>query len=257
MKTLLFFFLLAGIACQEVSAQADIRLYPSRLFFYRQEGAVQQKVIHLVNRSAKRVVCRAEIVDWKRDSTGNKSYYFPGTLASSASSVMSVQYPMITLEPGEDKEVVVDMDMKLETGFKNAMLFFTQVDTDSLKRGLKILIQLGVHLYSLPERYTDKKITVRNASLLDTGNVRRLFFDISNTTQAIIDTDIKAEIRDSDGSKLDESAQLPVSSMPGDRYRVSIPFPKKTKLKNGSRIIVYLDNGMEHPLQVVEIPYQL
>ncbi len=257
MKALLLSFLFLPALLQHANAQADIRLYPSRLFFYQQEGLIQKKTIHLVNKSLKKVVCRAEILDWKRDSTGNKIYYAAGTLATSASRIMSAQHNTITLEPGEDKEITISMDMKNgEEGFKNSMLFFTQIDTDSLKRGIKILIQLGVHLYSLPEKYVEKQISVNSAKWQDKNDNPAIRVDLSNITKAIIDTEIKAEIFNEEGDKLDESSKMPISSMPEDSFFVTLPFTKTNKLKNGGKIILYLDNGFEYPLQVVEIPFK-
>lgn len=257
MKTILVSLLFSAVLFQQANAQADIRLYPSRLFFYQQEGLKQQKTVHLINKSTKKVVCLADILDWKRDSTGNKIYYPAGTLSTGASGFMSVQHKTISLEPGEDKEITVSMNMKPgETAFKNSMLFFTQIDTDTLQKGLKILIQLGVHLYSLPEKYVTKKITVSNAMLQDTGASPNLCLDISNTTQAVIDSEIKAEIVNEDSEKPEESIRVPFSSMPSDFFRVKIPFKKTNKFKNATKIIVYIDNGFEHPLQVVEIPFK-
>ena len=255
MKTIIKSLLFLSVLLQQVNAQADIRLYPSRLFFYQQEGLQQQKTVHLVNKSAKKVICLAEMLDWKRDSTGNKIYYPIGTLPTSGSSIMTVSQNTISLEPGEDKEITISMNMKNgETTFKNSMLFFTQVDTDTLQKGLKILIQLGVHLYSVPQKYVDKIIIVSNAIIKDTGGGPNLCFDIANTTRAIIDTEIKAEILNEEGEKQEESQKMHISSMPDDSFRVTIPFNKTSKLKNGSKIIVYIDNGFEHPLQMVEIP---
>lgn len=257
MKTITLLFFFCSIVAQGVKAQADIRLYPSRLFFYQQEGLVQTKTIHLINRSAKKVVCRAEILDWQRDSSGNKIYYPESTLPSSASRIMSVQHNTIVLEPEEDKEITIRMDMKNgEAGFKNSMLFFTQIDTDSLRKGLKILIQLGVHLYSLPQKYVEKQVKINKATWQDKDSITSLHLDISNKTQGVIDTEIKAEIFSEDGNRLDESKKVPVSSMPGDSFRVNIPFIKTNKLQNARKIIVYIDNGFEYPLQVVEVPFK-
>jgi hypothetical protein len=257
MKTIVLLFFFCSMLVQGVIAQADIRLYPSRLFFYQQEGLVQTKTIHLVNRSAKKIVCRAEILDWQRDSTGNKIYYRENSLPSSASRMMSVQHNTIVLEPEEDKEITIRMDMKNgEAGFKNSMLFFTQIDTDSLRKGLKILIQLGVHLYSLPQKYVEKQVKVNKAIFQNKDSTTSLSLDISNLTQGVVDTEIKADILSEDGNRLDESKKVPVSSMPGDSFKVTIPFIKSNKLQNARKIIVYIDNGFEHPLQVVEIPFK-
>lgn len=258
MKAILLSFLFLPALLQHANAQADIRLYPSRLFFYQQEGLIQKRTVHLVNKSLKKVVCMAEILDWKRDSTGNKIYYAAGTLSTSASAIMSVQQNTIILEPGEDKEITVSMNIKDgEEGFKNSMLFFTQIDTDSLKKGMKILIQLGVHLYSLPEKYAEKQIRVNSAKWQDKDDNSNLRLDISNITQSIIDTEIKAEIYNEEGEKLEESKKVSISTMPDDFFRVNLPFIIKTnKLKNGSKIILYIDNGFEYPLQVVEIPFK-
>ncbi len=254
MPLLLFF---CSVLVQGAIAQADIRLYPSRLFFYQQEGLVQTKTVHLVNRSGKKIVCRAEILDWQRDSSGNKIYYPENTMSSSASRIMSVPHHTIVLQPEEDKEVTIRMDMKHgEAGFKNAMLFFTQVDTDSLHKGIKILIQLGVHLYSLPQKYVDKQVTVNKVTWQNKDSVTSLSLAISNQTLAVIDTELKAEIFNEEGTRLEESKKVPVSSMPGDSFRVTIPFIKTNKLQNAHKIIVYIDNGFEHPLQVVEVPFK-
>lgn len=256
MKTLfLSLIAFAGFTIQ-ARAQADIRLYPSRVFFYQQEGRIQQKTIHLVNKSTKKVVCRAELFDWKRDSTGNKVYYPAGTLPASGAGVLSVQHNTIVLQPGEDREITVSLDMKNASEFKNSMLFFTQIDTDSLKKGLKILIQLGVHLYSLPEKYVERQVKIDRATWQDTEDKLGVNLRLSNVTGAIIDTEIKAELVAKDGEQLGESGKIPVSSMPGDSFRIHIPFNKTNPIQNGSKIIVYIDNGFEYPLQVVEIPFK-
>lgn len=256
MKIIIMFIIL----CQTVlftTAQADIRLYPARLFFYQQEGVVQQKSVHLINKSAKMVVCKAELLDWKRDTLGNKIYYPAGTLATSASNILSLMQNTITLMPGEDKEISIEMNSKSAANeFKNSMLFFTQIDMDSLKSGLKVLIQLGVHVYSLPQKYTDKQIKINNAVWLNKDDDSRLSMDISNATTAIIDTDMRAEIFNEDGDKLEQSSKISISSMPNDAYKVTIPFIKTNRLKHASKIIVYIDNGFEYPLQVVEIPFK-
>lgn len=257
MKTIYLLFFFCSILVEGVIAQADIRLYPSRVFFYQQEGRMQTKTIHLVNRSAKKIICRAEILDWQRDSTGNKIYYPENTLSKSASRIMSISHNTIVLEPGEDKEITISMDMKNgEDGFKNSMLFFTQIDTDSLRKGLKILIQLGVHLYSLPEKYVEKQVKVNKAALQNKDSISNLSLDISNITLGVIDTEIKAEIFSEDGTRLNESKKVPISSMPGDSFKVIIPFIKSNKFQNAHKIIVYIDNGFEYPLQVVEIPFK-
>lgn len=238
-------------------AQADIRLYPARVFFYTQDGMIQQKSVHIINKSNKTITCSIDLMDWNRDSIGMKKYYVLGFLSSTVKEMLSTNIKTIQLAPNEEKDIMIDLKLNNKNiSFKNSMLFITQMDTDSTQKGIKILAQLGIHLYITNNKYLDKQLIVSDANIQKTEKGKTLKFNVHNKTKGVIDTDIKSELQDENGKTIEISKKLPISTMPNDKYTVQIPFTKMNMQNHAYKIILYIDNGYEFPLQVIEIPYK-
>lgn len=154
----LFSILLAVSFCEMPSASAQISVSPSRIFFEGKPGETVMQVVTLHNEGQKEYEFNINLKDWNRDSSGIKVYAEAGTMPLSNANYISLNQSMITLQPGESKDVPVHLQIPaagLGTLATNSMLFFTQnVKEEQASNipsiGIKVGFEYGIQLFYNP-----------------------------------------------------------------------------------------------------------
>ncbi|MBE9583109.1 Fn3-like domain-containing protein [Mucilaginibacter sp. JRF] len=265
---LLSFLVFLNIILISASANAQsISISPSRLFFTGNAGQELTEQVTLTNSGTTSVIFRSSLMDWKRDSIGEKQYAPANTLPSSNASWIEVKPNVITVPANGSAIVTVTMHVpaKLPTAsVSNSMLFLTQINEQLAKTtakgnspriGVSVKLEFGVHVYFTQPTalskdldiaafdyrgiITEKGVKVRrfaikvksNGTVVTDGTLR---FDITNQTTG---TDYKVEPR-------------ALSFLPGNEQVVYLDLP--VTLTGKYVLVALLDSGEETSLKVAK-----
>jgi hypothetical protein len=255
----LMLLLMTRISAQEISVS------PSRLFFIGVAGQTYSQQVLLHNSGSEKAIFRSGLMDWKRDSLGNKVYAPAGTFQGSNASWVEVRPNIVEIEPGARKEVTVVLHVPKEeagnTKLRNSMLFLTQVNAGKAKLptggktslGVLIKLEFGLHVYYTPptNQLKDMEFT---ALYLDRGTAagaqKRVAVKIKNTGNVVVDGHLKLELTNKGNGKDLKLPLQALSMLPGDEQVVYQELPDN--LQGDYLLVALLDNGEETNLKVAK-----
>ena len=254
--SLLILCLTGNTLCQ---AQFGFQVSPSRVYFNHKSKGEQTALLHLSNTTDTRLVLQATCADWRRDSVGTKVYHPSGTLLSTCCPLVKVTPSVIEMAPGEKRDVLITLsaDEPKPNLIRNGMILLTQSNEHEVAR-LKgasqfiIKIELGVHVYVLPEESAAPDIAIEGMNVLGSGEQRFVNVKVHNNGGTLLESQLKIEYLNMETMEEVKAEALPVNTMPSDAFNVSATIPPK--LVSGKYLIVaILDSGPSHALKVAEL----
>ncbi|MCC8407849.1 hypothetical protein LJ707_02840 [Mucilaginibacter sp. UR6-1] len=265
----LCFFVLFNIItlCGSVSGQS-VSVSPSRIFFSGNAGQELTEQVTLNNSGSVPVIFRSSIMDWRRDSVGEKYYSPANTLSSSNASWLEVKPNVVTVPANGVAVITVTMHVPAKlpqtSTVTNSMLFFTQINEQLAKStikgnspriGVSVKLEFGVHVYFTPPGASSKELDIvafddRGNVAVKTKQVRRFAIRIKSTGNVVTDGNLRFDVTNQvtgDEVKVEPRA---ISLLPGSEQLVYLDLPVTL---NGKYILVaLLDSGEETSLKVAK-----
>lgn len=256
---MLLLLCVTGVEAQEVSVS------PARLFFTGTAGQTytQQLLIH--NTGSEKAIFRSGMMDWRRDSLGNKIYSPSGTLPSSNATWVEVAPNIIEIEAGAKKEVRITLHVPEKSSdtprLTNSMLFLTQVNAQRSKVatpgktsvGILIKLEFGIHVYYTPSQNQKKDVSFTAMYLEHKRNAnrpKRLAIKVKNTGEVVTDGFLRLELTaKSTGKELKVPAKA-ISMLPGDEQVIYQELSED--MKGDYLAVALLDSGEENSLKVAK-----
>ena len=246
-------------------AQA-VSVSPSRLFFTGNTGQEISQQITITNTGNTSATFSASVMDWDRDSIGEKRYYPAGTQKLSNARWVEVLPNVIEIAPGAKKQVNVLVHVPVDEvnkGVKNSMLFLTQINeqkpsqalNNNANIGVIVKLEFGIHVYYTPTGITHKELdflAVENKGLVTVNNekVRRIAIKIKSLSSVVTDGFLNFELTNkTTGEEIKPGAKA-ISMLPGDEQIVYLDLPNTI---TGSYLLVaLLDGGPETTLKIAK-----
>jgi hypothetical protein len=263
-----FFMLIGmvGIKPQTVQAQA-VSVSPSRLFFSGDAGRDVEQQVTISNNGKTAATFRASMMDWDRDSIGNKRFYAPGTRPRSNAAWVEVLPNVVVIPPGAKQQVTVTLhvpaDVAAVNTVSNSMLFLTQLNeqrTDQHLAGSKatigvvIKLEFGIHVYYTPTALSQKDIDFLAIGLQKTApqneKQNRVAVKIKNKGNVVTDGFLKFELSNKQNGDEVKIAPKNISMLPNDEQTVYLDLP--ASLQGPYVLVALLDAGEETNLKVAK-----
>ncbi|GAB3921953.1 hypothetical protein GCM10028804_18630 [Larkinella terrae] len=249
------------MASPSTQAQVGFQVSPAKLYFQQKGNAVQTARMHLTNPTNTRLELQATCADWRRDSTGSKVYYAPGTLPGSCCALLKITPSVIELEPGEEKDVLVSISAEPKPAYgkiRNAMIFLTQSNEQELARAkssapqLLIKMQIGVHVYLTPEGNSTPDIDITSMDVSKPAQQYQVKVQVQNKGEALVESQLRMEYLNLETMEEVKAEPIAVNTMPQDKFKVVAEVPRN--LSAGKYLIVaVLDSGPSQALKVAEL----
>jgi len=253
-------------------AQGSLTASPARLFFKGTAGQTLVQTVRLSNSGSSPMILKSSLRDWERDSLGAKVYYTAGKLTCSNASWLKLNADMIELAPGEEKTVIVTMNVPVNADaqqVKNSMLFFTQVNEQNRAPGsnkqkqmvISIRFEVGIHVYYTPANLFKKELNFiafdeRGKITTAEGRYKQLALTIQNTGEVTADAQLRLEVTDAVTGEEFKFPDRPIAMLPGAKQVIYINVPYKLA---GRKLVAVamLDSGAAAAdLKVAEKTFQ-
>jgi hypothetical protein len=248
-----------GLKAQEVSVS------PARLFFTGPAGKnyTQQLLIH--NTGSEKAIFSSGMMDWRRDSLGNKIYSPPGTLPTSNATWVEVVPNIVEIEAGAKKEVSVILHVPEKSSgaaqLTNSMLFMTQVNAQRSKVatpgktsvGILVKLEFGIHVYHTPLQSQIKDISFTAMYLersKNASNPKRLAVKVKNTGNVVMDGFLRLELTAKNSGKELKVPAKALSMLPGDEQVIYQELSED--LQGDYLAVALLDSGEENTLKIAK-----
>lgn len=196
------------------------------------------------------------LADWTRDSTGNIIYYPAASQSASCAAWLKVlPGERFSLQPGETRQFSVIMQPSAKTdSLKQAMLFFTQLNTDSAKdkNGLhiQIAVRVGVQVIYTPPGLHKKEIDI----LAFSQNRDSLHTTLQNTGQLEANGKANCELLHLTTGKKTVLPGADFYTLPGARRVLRWLLPAGLE-KGKYTATLMVDVGMEEELKIGELDF--
>jgi len=254
---LLMLCLIKNSLCQ---AQVGFQVSPAKLYFTQKGTAEQTTRLHVTNTMNVRLVLQTSCSDWRRDSMGTKTYSPAGSLGTSCCSQFKFTPSVIELAPGETRDVLVTLvaGPQAKAGpVRNGMLFLTQSNEQEMARlqgasQFVIKVQMGVHLYVLPEEGLQPDIAITGMETVKSGEQNLVKVQVHNRGGTLLESQLRLEYLNLETMEEVKAEAVPVNTLPKDDFKVTASVP--SKLSPGKYLIVaVLDSGPSQALKVAEL----
>jgi len=259
---MLFFVFFMG---EQAQAQA-ISISPSRMFFTGEKGQELTQQITLTNTGTITASFKASLMDWARDSIGEKQYFPPGSKPLSNASWLEVTPNVVEIPAGGKQQVTVTMhvpkDMPTST-VTHCMLFLTQINAQATSKvntahasiGVIVKLEFGVHVYYTPPLTTKKDLdflAFYNDGIKTSGSaqVRRVAVKVKNQGEVMTDGFISFEVTNKTTGDEFKIPAKAISMLPNDEQVIYVDLP--ITLKGHYLLVALLDGGEETNLKVAK-----
>jgi hypothetical protein len=234
---------------------------PSRIFFKGKPGQTVTELITFTNNSNKSFTFTSVIKDWERDSLGTKVYHPAGKLKASNGNWFSLSESTIVLEPGQTKQVALNMQITTNaTALTQSMVFFTQANEQKkvdaqVKIGLNVLLEVGVQVYHVPDglspgtleflAFDDRGIKKKDAALVRTMSIK-----VKNNGQLNKDAYVRFELTNIETGEEITIKPIAIAMLPHAVQSIHLELPGN--LKGRYLAVSILDAGSQYSLKVAE-----
>lgn len=258
-------FLLTGlllIISQSLLSQVGISVSPPRLYYYLNQGETDNHKVLVSNVSKDHSMSLSlTFGDWKYDEQGNNVMLPPDSLESSCAGWLTVpEGTYLTLEPGEQREIQLNMTVPLQEthqgNVQTAMLYVTQMNavdgTNADGAAIKINVRQGIKIYRSGGEIETKKLDIEQLNFDRERNSLTLVF--KNLGNIWINGKVKASIfNQTTGNEL-ALEETVFYTLPDDHRTMIIPVGKP--LDKGDYIAtVVLDYGEDTTLEAAELQF--
>lgn len=261
LTTAIFTLSLVAMLLNTASGQG-FSISPSRIFFSGNPGETVSQTVLFGNTSDKPLSFITRIQDWDRDSLGTKVYYDSNTMPLSNAKWITLSSNAVTVQPGENKQVIVSLTIPAEAKkLTNSMLFFTQVKEQEspqkvvAKIGLNVLMEVGIQVYYVPRGLNAGELeflSFEDRGAYDNGKSksRRLALKIHNRGNLNKDAFIRFELTNKEtGEEIKIKPQV-IAMLPEATQLIIVDLP--TELKGKFLAVALLDAGSSYDLKVAE-----
>jgi len=155
---------------EKVQIPAGLQVAPATVDFATGQGQTSVQKITVTNNLTYPVDLKCYFSDWLRDSVGGHVYMDAGAYRYSCARWMTIDKPLMHLEPGKSEIVTVKVQMPDSAdAVKNmtwTMLFIQTVKEQAfgplasrqMRAGMNNQYRMGVHIYQTPPNVTRKAI---------------------------------------------------------------------------------------------------
>lgn len=250
------------ILSQALFSQIGISVSPPRLYYDLNPGETGSQRVLVSNISNEHVMSLSiTFGDWKYDNYGNNVMLPPDSLDFSCASWLTVgDGTYFTLEPGENREIVLSMTVPAEgnnSSVNTAMVYVTQMNAvdgvDAEGAAIKVNVRQGIKVYHNDRSANDKKIEIVALSFDSENSGLLLGFNNSGNIWAngTISTSL---FNQTTGEEilLEESIFY---TLPGDERTMLLPF--RRDLDKGDYIAtIIIDYGDDTALEAAELQFK-
>lgn len=149
--------LLTLILALNITAEASIKVDPSRIILHLEPGERKTGTIQIYNNSHRELDLIANLYDWDLDEMDNLVDYESGTLDHSLDGLVRFNPRQFTLEPGETQLVrfTISFPEEEDPFERRGIIFFEHEDPfeDEEVVGAKVRTMIGTTIYAMPEAY--------------------------------------------------------------------------------------------------------
>lgn len=260
-----YIILLSGLfllLSQPLFSQIGLSVSPPRLYYQLKAGEAGTQKVLISNVSKDHSMSLSlTIGDWKYDEQGNNLMLPPDSLATSCATWLSVpEGTYITLEPGEQREINLNMTVPHESDKKGnvqtAMLYVTQMNavdgTDSDGAAIKVNVRQGIKIYRSGCDSEVKKLEIEHLKIDREVNSLALVF--KNLGNIWINGKVTTSLFNQttgDEFALEETIFY---TLPDDHRTMYIPIGKP--LEKGDYVAtVVMDYGEDTTLEAAELQF--
>ncbi len=250
---------------QHTLAQA-ISISPSRMFFTGEKGQELTQQVTLTNTGTTGLSFKTSLMDWGRDSVGEKQYYPAGSLALSNAKWLEVTPSVVEIPPGSKQQVTVTMHVPADlpaNAVTHSMLFLTQINEQANAKtsathaaiGVIVKLEFGVHIY-YTSPLTSKKdldfLAFYNDGVKAAGatQVHRVAVKVKNRGEVMTDGFISFEVTNKTTGDEFKIPAKAISMLPNDEQVIYVDLP--ITLTGHYLLVALLDAGDETSLKVAK-----
>ncbi|WP_080903881.1 molecular chaperone [Parabacteroides sp. Marseille-P3160] len=264
-KKILFFIyivLLNILFLDQIYSQTGISVSPPRVYYQLNPGEAGSQKILISNISKSNALnLSLTFGDWKYDDWGNNLMLPSDSLSNSCASWLSVSGgTYITLDPGENKEIELTMNVPLQPKEKEntqtAMFYVTQMNpvdgVDAKGAAIKINVRSGIKIYRKGSAPEIKKLEIEKLSFDKEKNSLALVFN--NKGNIWINGNVKTSLFNQTIGKETNLKSIEFYTLPDDHRTMYIPLNQK--LDKGQYIAtVMLDYGDDNNIEAAELEF--
>ncbi|OKS86598.1 Fn3-like domain-containing protein [Mucilaginibacter polytrichastri] len=259
------FLLLITIDGQHTQAQA-ISISPSRMFFTGAKSQELTQQVTLTNTGTTALSFKASLMDWARDSIGEKQYAQPGTNALSNAQWLEVAPNVVEIPSGAKQQLTVTMHVPAGASadaVTHSMLFLTQINEQGGSKanathasiGVIVKLEFGIHIYYTPPLTIKKDLdflTFYYDGIKTSGTVqvRRVAVKVKNQGDVMTDGFISFEVTNKSTGEEFKIPAKAISMLPNDEQVIYVDLP--ITLKGPYLLVALLDGGEETNLKVAK-----
>jgi len=251
------FFLYSLFFLHFAQAQTGLTVGPPRLYFTANSGQNQSELLEVTNPSKDYTLeLSVSFQDWEYSEYGDNVLAQAGTLSNSCAEWISVSEPFFMLNPGETKQLTVNLQVPSAfvytdaTPVHTAMLFVTQLNPkegqDRDGANIRVAVRSGVKVY---HRFPD-----RNNPDLEIQNLRYLPQDSTSsfleasfeaTGNVWLEGEITVELLNQDSGDKIRLEKQNFFCLPHDKRKHYIALPKDLQAGEylASVVMSYGDNN--------------
>ncbi len=257
-----YIYFIALILCSTRGIAQRINVNPTILSFNASAGQSATQILTITNLSDKKQAYQLSLGDWIRDTTGEHRYYAPGTIKRSCAAWVTLESPIVEVEPQKSRDVRITLAIPSDSAATNemkwAMIFVQNVEEQTgsennaakLKATIKEIYRIGVHIYQTPPSINKKE--AKALSLVqETANKDLFDFTMVNTGATMLDCKVRlvlTNLANGNEIKLDEQS-FPV--FPEGKRIVKLEIPKTVPAGKYSMLGV-LEYDPDMPLEAIE-----
>lgn len=254
------------LGLSKISAQTGITIGPPRVYYTIGPGQSQTEKVVVTNPSKDYTLeLGISIEDWEYNERGDNIVHPAGTLPTSCAAWITVQDAFFTLQPGESKEIEIQMNLPADYQYASnvpvhtAMLYVTQLNprdgVDEEGANIRIAVRTGIKVYQRLPGPVSPAIEITDFKFLGADGNNLLALNYVNTGRIWADGVISVELlNQDDGSKV-QIPDLLYYSMPGDKRIQYIQLP--AELKRGNYVATaIIDYGNLQSIQIAELEFK-
>ncbi len=261
--TLTSFSLLLSLLLISISASAKLAVAPLSLIVELPPGESTTETISLHNTGEEPVEVNLELMDWWRTPSGDLQVKNPGGLERSCADWILYSPTSLSLEPGERREVSVELAVPEDTSGDHWALILASEETQPVEEDQPVTTRISVS-YAIKILQKDPHNRIKSAKItnikLEKSSPLKLSVNYENDGTAHLQTTGRVEIRDIQGETIKEFEIDKFPTLPGEKRTITVKEDEAGgSLESGQyyQAIVTMDFGGDRLIQgglPIEVP---
>lgn len=213
--------LLAALTLPAAPAVAQFSASPAMIWAEGGAGTTTSR-ISIRNEGSEVSQLRVYVSDFEQDAVGDHAFYDVGTREGSCGPRLRVTPDIAVLEPGESRELLVEVD---DAGEPCWAVVFVQTGSRAEISGARMTQRIGVKVYAgdrTPSALNGEVTAVEATSAADTVSVD---FEFRNVSSSVMRPTGHVELRALSGEAVAQVPIEPFSVLPGHVRRVRAAVP--------------------------------